>query len=81
MVRGRSKAVSKAGKGKGKVSHDSSNDDEIISAATSEKMLNVVLLSLLICMDMSLVTTYAMVISGIANEMNRALGHLCAHIG
>ena len=37
MVRGRSKAVSKAGKGKGKVSYDSSNDDEIISAATSEK--------------------------------------------
>ena len=46
MVRGRSKSGSKAGKSKGKArprdpnpvesSNDTSNDDEIISAATSE---------------------------------------------
>ena len=46
MVRGRSKSGSKAGKGKGKArpkdpspvesSHGSSNDDQIIPAATSE---------------------------------------------
>ena len=46
MIRGKSKSGSKAGKGKGKTrarkpnrvesNHDSSNDDTIISAATSE---------------------------------------------